>query len=84
MIADAVLGILVGLVRAVLRLLPTVDVELPTEQVQALAGAALHFDGYFPVRLAMQLAAAVLAVKVALVVWRLIVWLYERFPGKFS
>lgn len=83
MIVDAVLGIVIGLVRGLLRLFPDFEMDLttPSSTVFGLLG---RLDGYFPVSTLVTVVGIWVAIQVAGLGWRAAVWVWERFPGKAS
>lgn len=83
MIFDAIVLVLKTVFEGVLGLLPTMS--LPAGLTDSMAGIgtrAAALDGIVPVYVLGVCIAAVIGVKLALLAWGVIVFIYDRFPFK--
>lgn len=83
MIVDAVLGLVVGLLRTILSWLPN---WTPPESGFGFGFGQVAglLNGFFPVTVLMGCILAVLGFRVALTLWAAVVFIYDRFPMKFT
>lgn len=85
MIIDAIVGILFGIIKGLLGLLPVLD--LPAGLVVSASGLG---DGlatantFFPVTTLGTCIGIVLAVRLFVFGWDFLVWLYEKLPFKMT
>lgn len=86
MVTDALLTFALSLVRAIAGLLPEwqPDAEPFTTTSTSLGSMAAVGNGYFPVTLLGICLAVVIGLKVALLAWRAVVFVYELIPFKAS
>ena len=83
MITSAVVGFVLGAVRALVGALPSWSPPTGALSTQAtsIGGMAGVVNGYFPLLLLGSCAAVVLALMVGLRVWRVAVFIYHQFWG---
>lgn len=83
MVTEALIGFFMQAIRAVVRILPVWSP--PAEDLTAVStevGAwGARADGYFPVTVLGVCLAVVFAVKVGLLAWRVVVFIYHQFWG---
>lgn len=84
MVTEWIIAALVGIVRAVMSLLPEwePDTSAVTGTAETIASYASVLNGYFPVGALFGVLAFVFAYKVILSAWRLAVRVYELTPLK--
>lgn len=82
MIWGALIEIVIGFMMAVLGLFPVVHIgELESFAFTVGGGLALA-ETYFPVTLLASCMGAVMGLRLAMVLWQFVVFVYENFPGK--
>lgn len=83
MITDALITFTLASFRAIVGLLPAWVVPVPA--LSAMSGfvgdAAARADGYFPVLTTIVCAGVVLTVRVGLLAWRVVIFVYHQFWG---
>lgn len=85
MILDAIIGLIVGVLEGLLGLLPAFDISSTFASAGATLGnAAGQLNAILPVSTMGVCIAALLALQLALFVWDVVVFIYDRFPGKFT
>lgn len=85
MILDRIISAIVGLVSGVLGLFPSWSFGLDLESTGSTLGQALGVaDNYFPVGIVLTCLGVVLGLKVALLVFNAVVFVYRLIPGKFT
>lgn len=83
MIFDAIVGVLSAVLEGVFALLPTMS--LPAGLVESSGGVgavAAGLNGIVPVQTLGGCLVAVLAVRLFIALWAVVVWIYDRFPFK--
>lgn len=86
MIVDALVGLLVTVLRSILDLVPVWSPNLSGFNTTGLAaGNALGLlNEYFPVAVLGICLLTVLGTKAGLSLWHIVVFVYDRFPLKFT
>ena len=86
MIVDAIITILVGLLGGILAVLPawSMPTLLTSTWPGDIASAVGWANGFFPVYDLGLSLAILLGIRVLMSAWKIAVWLYDRFPFKFT
>lgn len=86
MILDAIIGFFLAAFRAVVGLLPTwsPDTSAFSTMSTSIGSAASSANGYFPVSVLGWCLVLILGVKVALLAWRVVLFVYELIPFKMT
>lgn len=84
MILDFIVDLIFGIFELMLDLVPTFVPVIPSGAVVTVASGAAMANAYFPVQTLGTCLVAVMGAKFALGIWRLCVFIYDRFPGKFT
>lgn len=83
MVTEAIVSALIGILQGLVSPLPTMTVDASTINTQATSAGALAsaMNGYAPVQTLGVALALVFGVKVALLGWQVVVWIYHQFWG---
>lgn len=86
MITDVFITVLVGLFGGILAALPeyTLPPELTQDFPVDVATYVSWANGYFPVYHAGIALGVLLGVRLLMTAWTVVVWVYEKFPFKFT
>ncbi len=86
MITDAIISIVTAILSGILSLLPVwVPPDMLTETWPGdIASVAHWLNGYFPIYTLGICLGIILALRALLAVWVIAVWVYDRFPFKFT
>lgn len=86
MIIDLIISIVCGLLGAILSALPafTLPSFLTSTWPADLSAWVGQINGYFPIYTVGLCLGVILGLRALLAVWAIAVWLYERFPFKFT
>ena len=86
MIVDTIVAAAAALLRGVLSLVPSWS--MPTSDITSLASAigsgARQFQNWLPVESIFYGTAALIGFRLLLGLWRVAVWVYDRFPFKLT
>lgn len=83
MIFDTIVAILVAVFEGILALLPTMALPAAIMQnASAVGQTAAGLNGVLPVTTLGLCLAVVVAVRLFILLWAVVVWIYERFPFK--
>lgn len=87
MIVDTVAGVVLGLLRGLVELIPVwsppAEITSPT-WLDELGDAVSFANAYVPVGDILLAIGVLLAIRAILMLWHVIVWVYDRIPFKAS
>ena len=83
MVVNLLLGLVVGIVLGLIEPLPTytLDVELLTVQAEQVGAMASSLNGYVPVTQIGLALLLLVGLKLALLLWQTLVFIYHQFWG---